>query len=59
VDLAGDHLVPEAGHNLGEKLETIGALIRNQHSEVVDPVHAYLPLMKPGTRTGAKEVLLA
>ena len=59
VDLSGDHLVPEPGHNLGEQFQTIGTLIRNQHPVVVDPVYAYLPLMEPGTRTGAKVVLLA
>ena len=53
VDLAGDHLVPEAGHDLREQFQTIGSLIRDQHPEVVDPVDAYLPLMEPGTRTGA------
>ena len=43
VDLAGDHLVTEAGHHLGEHLEPIGPLIRDQDAKVMDPVHAGLP----------------
>ena len=43
VDLPGDHLVPEAGHHLGEDLQPVGSLVRDQDAEVVDPVHLCLP----------------
>ena len=43
VDLAGYHLVPEPLHHLGEKLESVRALIRDQDAKVMDPVHACLP----------------
>ena len=54
VDLAGDHLVSEPGHDVREKLQTIGTLIRNQHPEMVDPVHSYLPLIGAGHENGRK-----
>jgi hypothetical protein len=34
VDLAGDHLVPEPGHDRGEQLEAVSALIRDQHAQL-------------------------
>ena len=40
VDLAGDHLVPEPGHHLGQDFQPVGPLIRDQDAEVMDPVHA-------------------
>ena len=36
VDLAGDHLVPEPGHDLSEQLEPVTALVRDQDAQVGD-----------------------
>ena len=38
VDLAGDDLVTEPGHDLGENSKPVGPLIRDQNSQVMDPV---------------------
>ena len=35
VDLAGDHLMAEAGHDLGEQLEPVPPLVRDQDAEVL------------------------
>ena len=34
VDLARDHLVPEAGHDLGKQLEPLPLLVRDQDAQV-------------------------
>ena len=36
VDLARDHLVAETGHDLGEQLEAVPPLVRDQDSEMGD-----------------------
>ena len=36
VDLAGDRLMAETGHDLGEQLETVSSLVRDQHTQVRD-----------------------
>jgi len=38
VDLAGDHLVPEPGHDLGKQLEPLPLLVRDQYPQVPDPI---------------------
>jgi hypothetical protein len=38
VDLAGDHLVPETGHDLREELESLALLVGDQNAEVTDLV---------------------
>jgi hypothetical protein len=43
MDLAGDDLVPEPGYHLGEHLQPIGPLVRDQYAEMVDSGHAGLP----------------
>jgi hypothetical protein len=34
VDLAGNHLVPEPGHNLGQQFEALALLVRDQDTEI-------------------------
>ena len=39
VDLAGDHLVAEPGDDLGEQLEPVAALVRDQDTQVLISVN--------------------
>ena len=41
VDLACDHLVPEPCDDLGEQLESLPPLIRDQDTQVRDLVHSH------------------
>src|SRR5689334_3641416 len=41
VDLAGYHLVPQPGHDLGEQLESLALLVRDQDTEVPDLVQRH------------------
>ena len=52
VDLAGDHLVPEPGHDLGKQLEPLPPLIRDQDTQVLDlcPRHPQPNLARTGCR---------
>ena len=40
VDLAGDHVVPEADHDLGEQLEPVALLVRDQDPQLLGARHA-------------------
>ena len=48
VDLAGDHLVTEPGDDLGEQLEPVASLVRDQDAEVLDPVLGHRPIVRAG-----------
>ena len=41
VDLARDHLVPEPGDDLGEQLQPVPPLVRDQDTQVRDLVHSH------------------
>ena len=46
VDLARDHLVAEPGDDLGEQLEPVASLVRDQDAEVLDSVLGHRPIVR-------------
>jgi hypothetical protein len=55
VDLSRDHLMPEPGHDLGEQLEALTPLVRNQNAQVPDLVPSHIAgtnLARSGGRHG-------
>ena len=43
VNLARNHLVTQARHDLGEQRKAIGPLVGDQDAKVVCPVHDFTP----------------
>ena len=68
VDLTGDHLVPEPGHDLGEQLEPVAPLVCNQDAKVPGLVSRHLkwsdfspapPSGNPGTANPQRPIARA
>ncbi|MGD0713543.1 MAG: hypothetical protein ABSB24_05085 [Gaiellaceae bacterium] len=50
LDLAGDHLVAEAGDEVGEQLEPVLTFVRNQNAQVCNLLLGYQLALLDGLR---------